>query len=158
MLTYDYYNAVLYVINALGQGVTLTAACDQANIAIPAFKKYVNNDETLKELYDDACQRGNDALVDALIDVDTNKLYGHTDSKMAKVQSDNIKWVLAKRDPSRFGDRIEVKHELSLDRAITDALVAARNRSGSPALPPPVIEDAVIVDDEAALLRQLMYG
>lgn len=157
-LIYANMSAALYVINEIGQGRTLTMACDMANLSIPAFKKLIDEDETLKALHDDAVQRGNDALVDALIDVDTNKLYGHTDSKMAKVQSENIKWVLSKRDPDRFGEKISVKHDISIDRAITDALMAAKMRSGT-ALPPPDIEDAVIVpDDDALLLKQLMYG
>jgi len=157
-LVYDYYNAVLYVIDQIGQGRTLTAACDMVRLSIPAFKKYVNDDETLTELYEDALQRGNDALMDALLDVDTHAIYGNTDSKMAKVQSDNIKWVLAKRDPGRFGDKIEIKHEVSLDRAITDALVMAKQRSVAALPAPSQIEDAVLVDEDAELLHQLMYG
>lgn len=155
--SYNYASAVLYAINLVGQGVTLTSACDQANVPITTYKQLVEMDETLKALHEDAVQRGNDALVDALIDVDTHRIYGHTDSKMAKVQSDNIKWVLAKRDPERFGEKISVKHDVTLDRVITDVLMAAKQRS-DPALPAPYIEDAVIVDDEAELLRSLMYG
>jgi hypothetical protein len=156
-LSYDYYNAVLYVINEIGQGRTLTASCDLANITIPAFKRYVDQDETLKDLYADAVERGNDALTDALLDVQNHAIYGHTDSKMAAIQSKNIQWVLSKRDPKRFGERIEIKHELSLDRAITDALSAAKTRAVV-SLPAPQIEDAVVIDDDAELLRQLMYG
>jgi hypothetical protein len=150
-------SAALYAINEIGQGRTETSACDLANISVLTFKQTVQSDETLQALYADAVQRGSDALVDALIDVDTHRIYGHTDSKMAKVQSDNIKWVLAKRDPERFGERIQVKHDVSLDRVITDVLMAAKQRS-APSLPPPDIEDAVVVDDDAALLRTLMYG
>jgi hypothetical protein len=142
---YELYAAALYVIDEVGQGRTLTSACDMANLSLVSFKRHVASDASLQELLDEAVQRGNDALIDALIDVDTHALYGHLDSKMAKVQSDNIKWVLSKRDPGKFGDKIEIKHEISVDRAITDALAAARNRVALP--PPGAVEDALILSE-----------
>lgn len=154
-LPYDYYPAVLYAINVLGQGNTLTEACDQANIEVPTFKRYLANDPTLQEMYEDAEQRSYDAMADALVNIDNHKIHGQSDSRMAKVISDNIKWVLEKRDNKRFGQRVEVKHEVTMDRAITDALNAARNRS-APRIPVNDVIDAEIVEDDDAILRQLL--
>lgn len=154
-LPYDYYPAVLYAINVLGQGNTLTEACDQANIEVPTFKRYVENDATLQDLYADAEQRSYDAMADALVNIDNHKIHGQSDARMAKVISDNIKWVLEKRDNKRFGQRVEVKHEVTMDRAITEALNAARNRA-SPRLSSPEVIDAVVLDEDDLILQQLL--
>lgn len=155
-LPYDYYPAVLYAINEFGQGRTLTEACDLANIEIPTFKKYVDNDPTLQDLYAEAEVRSYDAMADALVNIDNHKIHGQSDSRMAKVISENIKWVLSRRDPKRFGERIEVKHEVTMDRAITDALNAARSRSATVIEHKPVVEDAVYVEDDDEILRELL--
>jgi len=133
-LPYDYYPAVLYALNLIGQGHTLTSACDQSNITTQVFDSYVKREPDLQAMYEENVQRGNDAMADALINIDNHKIHGQSDPKMAKVISDNIKWVLGKRDSKRFGDKIEVKHEITVDRAIISALERARTRT-------PVLED-----------------
>jgi AcrR family transcriptional regulator len=143
-LSYDYYPAVLYALNEISQGRTLTDACDRANIAVPVFDRYVKNDAELQAMYEEAIQRGNDAMADALVNIDNHKIHGQSDAKMAKVISDNIKWVLGKRDSKRFGEKIEVKHEITMDRAIVSALEAARGRV-------PVIDAEYTVDVTPAL-------
>ncbi len=142
-LPYDYYPAVLYAINEISQGRTLTDACDRSNISVAVFDRHVKADAELQAMYEEAIQRGNDAMADALVNIDNHKIHGQSDAKMAKVISDNIKWVLGKRDAKRFGERIEIKHEITMDRAIVSALEAAKNRV-------PVI-DAEFVDVTPAL-------
>lgn len=127
-LSYDFYPAVLYALNEISQGRTLTDACDRANISVQTFDAYVKRDKELQAMYEEAVQRGNDAMADALVNIDNHKIHGQSDAKMAKVISDNIKWVLGKRDSKRFGEKIEVKHEITMDRAIVSALEHARNR------------------------------
>lgn len=168
---YDYYPAVLYAIDKISQGMSKTQACDKANINIPTFEKYVKEDQQLTMLLVDAERRGYDALADALLQPGNHLLYGETNPQMAKVMSDNIKWLLSKRRPKEFGDRIEIKHEISLDRAITDAMDAARQRATSRTLelsptdyvqlPAPIITEVVsnIVDvltDDDELLDELL--
>lgn len=140
-LPYDYYGAILYAINELGQGRTLTDACDRANVPIPTFWSYVNKDPKLHEMYVEADQRSGDAMADALVNIDNHKIHGQADPKMAKVISDNIKWVLSKRRPKEFGDRVQVDHSVTVDVAITTALDAARRR-----VPALEFEDAQIVE------------
>lgn len=154
---YDDYRAVLSAIDAISQGETRTVACDQAKISIAKFERYIQSDPRLQEMYIDAERRGYDALADALIHIDNDSVHGQSDPKMAKVISDNIKWILARRDTKRFGDRIEVKHELTMDRAIIDALEAARNRTAMIEHTPRVIDvtptEAVDEDD---IMRKLL--
>lgn len=173
--TYDVYQKVWQVIDWLGQGQTLTRACDDAKIGIALFEKTVAGEEDLKDAYDDAVRRGHDALADALINIDNHRIHGHSDARMANVISANIKWFLSKADPRRFADRLEVKHELTMDRAIVDALSRAKDRTDvidadylvmraplSVTHSPlgPIIEDMLEDDeeDDDAILRSLGVG
>ena len=140
-LPYDYYPAVLYAIDLISQGNTLTEACDQSNLPISTFHNYLNKDENLHAMYVEADQRGSDAMADALVNIDNHRLHGQSDPKMAKVISDNIKWVLSKRKPKEYGDRVQVDHSVTVDVAITTALDAARRRV-------PVADQSDVIDAE----------
>ena len=106
-------------------------------------------------MYVEADQRGSDAMADALINIDNHRVHGQSDPKMAKVISDNIKWVLSKRKPKEFGDRVQVDHSVTVDVAITTALDAARKRV--PALGNSEVLDAEFVEiDEDEELRALL--
>ena len=111
-----------------------------------------------------ATQRGHDAMAEALLHPDNNAVYGQPNPQMAKVVSDNIKWYLAKADTKRFGDKIEVRHEITLDRAITDAMDAARKRAvgyeiehdeqaALPPPPPPPLRGDDVVDAEYVVIE-----
>ena len=128
-LPYDYYPAVLYAIDKISQGHTKTSACDEANINIATFDNYIKNDEVVQALYVEADQRGTDAMADALLTIDDHGIYGQSDPKMAKVISDNIKWLLSKRKSTTYGDKLVVEHNLTADKAITEALLAGRERA-----------------------------
>lgn len=141
-LPYDYYPAVLYALNLLSQGETLTVACDKSNITVEVFDYHVKGNTQLEGMYAEAVQRGNDAMADALINIDNHKIHGQSDPKMAKVISDNIKWVLSKRDNKRFGDKVEVRHEVTMDKAIVNALEQARKRTRALEYK----EDATLID------------
>lgn len=136
-IPYDYYPAVLYAIDRISQGKTRTSACDEANIDIGTFDRYVKADVELQTMLAEAEQRGHDAMADALLQPFNHRLYGHTDPKMAKVMSDNIKWLLGKRASKQYGEKLEIKHEITLDRAVVDALSRAKNRAMQGSLPAP---------------------
>lgn len=160
-LSYDYYPAVLYAIDRISQGKTKTAACDDANISIAVFDKYVKENTELQEQLREAEQRGFDAMADALLQPHNHKLYGMTDSKMAKIMSENIKWLLSKRAQKVYGDKLEVKHEITLDRAVVDALARAKGRALQGALPAPDASNVVdaeytVIDNEDDELSYLL--
>jgi len=158
-LPYDFYPAVLYAIDLISQGYTKTAACDESNINIATFSNYITNNRELQELLEEAEQRGADAMADALVSIDNHGLYGHTNPQMAKVISDNIKWVLSKRRPKDFGDRIEVNHNITADRAITDALLAGRRRAAI-ANEEDIIDVTPIVEDvsDELIMQEILEG
>lgn len=156
-LPYDYMPLVMQAIDYISTGYTETRACDYARVNITTFKQYIKNSEELQALYNEAMQRGYDAMAEALLEPDNHAIYGHSDPKMAKVQSDNIKFFLERRDSKRYGQKVEVNHHLTADKAITQALNAARHR----ALPPPsyeVIDVVPVQQSEAEMMEELFAG
>ena len=137
-LPYDYMPLVMQALDMISQGVTETAACDDLRLSVTTFKHHINKHEQLQEMYNEALQRGYDAMAQALLRPDNHALYGHSDAKMAKVQSDNIKWFLERIASKKYGQKVEVNHTLTADKAITQALLAARDRTR--ALPSDVID------------------
>lgn len=154
-IPYDTYPLVLQVIDRLTDGYTETRACDLVGLSIQSFKNSIKDNDDLQALYDEAMQRGYDAMAEALLSPDNHAIYGHSDPKMAKVQSDNIKFFLERRDAKRYGQRVEVNHTLTADKAITQALAAARMRT----LPAPDVIDItpthVPAEDDEAILAEL---
>lgn len=154
-LPYDYVPAVLFAIEKLSQGNTLTRACDLANVPIPTFHKVVNANPEIADMYADAQQRSYDAMADALVHIHEDPNLGSSDPKIAAVISKNIMWYLEKKKPKEYGQRVQVDTNVSIDIAITTALDAARTRVGHAIAH--VIEDAVIVEtDEDRIARELL--
>lgn len=159
-LVYDRLPAVLYALDLMAQGYTPTDACDKANIRVITLETYVANDPDLAEMRFEAERRGADAMVDALLNPDNHKTYGRTNPQMAKVMSENIKWRLSKLDPKRFGEKIEVQHNITMDRAITQALEASRGRvrelEHMPSLDLPAIAVDSADDEDGAIMDYIL--
>lgn len=163
-LAYNYYPLVLQAITFISQGYTKTMACAKSNLAVQTFNGYIKHYPELKEALEAAEQESFDAMADALLDPVGNAIYGQSDAKMAKVMSDNIKFVIGKRDPKRFGERIEVRHEITMDKEIINAIHAGRNRATQLALLPDMsnVVDAEVVSagpverSDAEILAEIM--
>ena len=57
----------------------------------------------------------------------------HVDVQRLRLQSDNIKWLLARIMPHVFGDRLEIKHEVArVDQALQEARARIVNAVGLP--------------------------
>lgn len=128
-LPYDTYPLVTKAIMLLSEGRTKTRACDEAGISISVFDNYIKSNPAMEDLYREAEQRSYDAMADALLEIDNHKIYGQSDAKMANVISSNIKFLLGKRRPKEYGERITVDHNVTMDKAIIDALTAGRRRA-----------------------------
>lgn len=160
-LSYDYYPAVLSVIEAIGNGLTETRACDDAHIGVVTFKKYLKNDAALAEQYEEAMQRGYDAMAEALLDPFGRGIYGETDTQKAALRSANLKWFLSKRAARTYGERVEVAHTITADRVITQALESARMRSQgltidvTPNAVPLAIVEYIVEQTDDEIMREL---
>lgn len=156
MFTYDLYPLVLQALDKISQGVPETTAVNEVAVegrvafSVRQFKKAINDDKELMFSYQESLQLGYDALAAALLSPETGR-FGTTDVKKMKVYSDNIKWYLEKLDSKRFGQKVEVKQEVTVAFAITDQLERARARSQM-ALPP--VEDGSFIDAEYEMVDE----
>lgn len=142
MLSYDTYPLVLQALDLISQGWTRSKACTHVGITVRVFIATIKEDRELMAMLEEANVLGDDALFDALLDPETNPLIMTTDPKKLKVYSDNIKWVLERRNRERFGQQTKITQEVTVAFAITDELQKARARSQL-ALPP--VDDFVDV-------------
>lgn len=155
------YTQCMGAIDLISQAWTETAACDECRISVRAFRKYTEENDELRELRDEAIVRGYDRMADKLLDPFGDKLYGDSDPKRAKLVSDNMKWLLARRRPDQYSERVKIEHTVTADRAIIEALERGRERVSSMVIdtvarditprvlsaPLPVI-DLDVIDDE----------
>lgn len=121
-----------------------TRACRRVGITWSALRKACDSDKQLDAMLLDAMQECRDMLAELLItitDLDEGEL-GETDVKLAKLKSDNIKWLLEKYWPDKFGQKIKVETGRA-DEAIIAALNSAINRIPLPA-PVMVIEGQIV--------------
>ncbi|MCK5133540.1 MAG: hypothetical protein KAR40_15475 [Candidatus Sabulitectum sp.] len=146
------YTASMQILDIISSGSTVTAACDKVGISATAFRRCVNATPELQIAYDDAQQRGHDAMADSLLTLHDHPLYGSTDPRIMGVVSSNIKWLLSRRDSKRYGDRVAVEVNISTDRAITSALERARARATNPTLE----GEVVAVESDEDIMSQLL--
>lgn len=129
-LPQDNFPKVMAVLDKIGKGKMESEACDLAGITVSAFRKYVANTPELHDLFVDAEQQGYDRLADELINIDmAGALMGVTDTKVLKILSDNRKWVLSKRRPQQYGDKVVHEHNITADRTIIEALSQGKQRA-----------------------------
>lgn len=153
------YPNIMRVLTLLSQGHSITKACDACNISASQFHKHIHSQPDLEELFLDAEQRGFDTMADALLEIFTHPLYGESDDKKAKVISENIKWYLAKKKPSSYGDRQIVETHITADKAIVEALSRGRERAERGVIEDAtykVIEDQFDIEKLAPELRQFV--
>ncbi len=90
------------------------------------FYLYRLHDPLFANSFEQARQEGLENLADALITLADDT----TDVQRARLKSDNYKWLLSKRKPSVYGDKVDIHVSQTID--ISTALNEAKKR----ALPP----------------------
>lgn len=125
----DIYPSIMRAIDLIGQGRTKTSACDEAGISVTAFNTHVSASPELREMFDEAEQRGYDTMAEILLEIDRHPHYGSSDVAKASLISRNIQWFLSRRRPAQYGDKVVVENRITADKAIVDALNRARERA-----------------------------
>lgn len=116
-------------LDLIGQGNTETIACDSVGLTVAEFRACIRKDDALGYVYEEALQRGHDAMADALLDIQAHSVYGTQDAKMAAVVSKNIMWFLARKRPKEYGDHVTITHEITADKIIVEALTRGKDRA-----------------------------
>lgn len=117
----------LIILEKLAEGIAKTAICRDLGLAPKTLKAW----RLVDAAFENECQMceklGNEALADGLLTAHTE----HLNPAMAKVESDNTKWLLAVRDRSTYGTKVEVSDTSSA--GLVDVLKAAIARIPLPA-------------------------
>jgi hypothetical protein len=95
---------------------------EEIGVSSAAWAKEIRNDTAFETSLRQARSDALEDMADSLLTV-----CEEPDIYRARLKSDNMKWLLAKRKPSTYGDRVDlnVNHVIS----IGDALRDAKNRS-----------------------------
>jgi hypothetical protein len=125
------YPTLMVVLQDIANGETPSNACKTHGTTLASLRYHIKQDDELKALFDDALSIGNDALADLLINIDTV----HSAPAMAGVISKNIQWYLERRDPTKFGARVQVDMNNNATLKLVTALDAAIARIPAPAMP-----------------------
>ena len=102
------------------RNLSANAACKKHKVKNSSFLRWVAESEEIAENYTRAMQLRQDALFDEIIeiadsqendvsiDADGNAIINHNIVQRNKLQIDARKWSLAKMNPRKYGDKIDV--------------------------------------------------
>jgi hypothetical protein len=122
-------------IELASKGEPLKRIIDEAILGSEyLFWLYRQHYPDFNNTFEQARQEGLEHLADGLITAHEE----HHDVQRARLKSDNAKWLLSKRKPSIYGDKVDIHVSQTID--ISAALMEARSR----ALPPPDTDGHVI--------------
>ena len=128
-------------------GDTMRKIREALDVNAEQLRKYLVKYPLFQSSLASARQEGLEELADSLQDIP--ELI--SDVQRARLKSENLRWVLSKRKPQVYGDRIEVNMNQTVD--IGAALLEARSRASLPIMPTNAIIDAdssIITDSYSA--------
>lgn len=103
-------------------GVNLTHSLKRNNITSGIFFRALEKDETKRLIYNAAIEAQTHELADQLLEIPDT----YDDVARAKLKSENIKWLISKRNRKSYGDKLEIDHNHNID--IKAALNSATSR------------------------------
>lgn len=145
----------LKIIHQIAEGDTVLKACQTSRTTVAAFRQTLAKEPDLKALADQAIDIGSDVLADMLLD---ENFLPHNPQK-ARMFCDNVKWLLERRKPERYGQKVQHTMENNATAALIAALDASIQRIPLPASDKPrgryVEAEVVFVDKKEALPRTI---
>lgn len=93
-------------------------------------RAYDKEDPARAKEWDAAALEGIEALADSLVDVDTRK-----GPYQARIYSENVKWLLARRAAAKYGDRLDITQGVTtvdIAQALSDARARAMVAHAAP--------------------------
>jgi hypothetical protein len=122
-------NSVLYdaILIRISEGVSVSDACSEYAVEPKEFYRARKRDPDLQAAFVEAQELGAECLADSLQNI--NESIGNP--LMARVVSENRRWLLARRFADRYGDKLAVEDRRGAD--LTDILREAIARIPRPA-------------------------
>jgi hypothetical protein len=142
------------ILARVTKGESIVKICgkdrDDFTPSTAAWYKWLDGDKDLVDRYARACEARAEYLFEQILDISddgTNDMIGTEDGERinsdhiqrSKLRVDSRKWMLARLQPKKYGDRIEQNHtsddrSMSPSRALTaDEALAEMERRGIPA-------------------------
>lgn len=147
---YAQYPAVMFAIERVREGDTLSEACKQSGITVTAFRRIANSDTSIAELYAEAKTNGDDALADKLLTLHEEE----SDPRIISIMARNIQWLLERRSKA-YSPRIEHNHTHGADKELIAALNRGRDRVMNANAPLLLQSEAVVEDVEYVEVEDL---
>lgn len=113
---------IALLLQLLSEGYSVEKAGKSANIKVGDIWRVLEFDENIRRRFHEHRRKGLEKLADTLLDIPDD----YEEIARGKLKSDNIKWLLSKRLPSEYGDRVQVDVNHTVD--ITGALDEAKKR------------------------------
>jgi hypothetical protein len=134
------------LVELLQEGKTYKYAAAEVLTTPSQIAKERKKDPVFAAKCDEARKFGFDILADSLLDIpDCN-----VDVQRARLLSDNIKWLLARRASASYGDRMQVEHKHTVD--LRGALSQAKERAGlRDVTPTPSLPDSSEADESSII-------
>lgn len=128
------------IIDLAVEGKPIAHIINYLEITASQFWYYKKHNPRFLENFDLARQEGLEHLADSLINIADE----YEDVFKARLKSDNLKWLLAKRKPHTYGEKIELNINKTID--ISGALEDARKRALLPICYPQPIDYVEAID------------
>lgn len=127
------------VLERMSKGETLTSICRSLGFTTMSWARWVADDDTLRIAHAHARSVGFDAIAEQCFDIadETARDNEFTETgvrpnaewiQRSKLRVETRLKLLAKWDPKRYGERMDVNHSGSVD--LSSRLAAARERAG----------------------------
>jgi len=98
-------------------------------VSSQTFYEWLKSDEDKSKRYAHACEVRQDAMVDEILEIADNKnpelnivdgniVIDGTAVQRSKLQIDTRKWLLAKMNPKKYGDRVSLDHGGQVDNPV----------------------------------------
>lgn len=120
-------------IQLIEKGASIRQACATLQISFNTLANLEKEDEEFKKQYACAREYRDEVLFDQILEIiteepsevelnDPSKMNAFTQRK--KLKADTIKWVLAKMQPKKFGDKLELNGDMnhSVEFKISDVV------------------------------------
>jgi transposase len=110
------------VLKLVSEGKLLKDIAKAAGVEVATISQWRMRNSAFENRYAHAQSIGFEVQADSLLEITEQE----QDVNKARLKSDNLKWILARRAASRYGDRIDVNVHQTVD--IGGALSEARRR------------------------------
>ncbi len=96
------------ILEGLADGKSLRTICKEPDMpAIATVMRWLSDDEEWREQYARAREAGSEAMAEDIQAIADDATLDHNDRR---IRIDARKWLLAKRQPKKYGDKLDLNH------------------------------------------------